>query len=184
MLAGVAWFYMGGVYSAMWVLYVTALGGSPLVAGVSVSIYSLPVVLFSGAAGRLGDRFGVRKVVLVTVLFGGLFAVAYGFTRSIPLVMALGFLEAVCTLGGMPAVYAEVSRVVPASMQGRAQGLFGSLTVGVEALGSLGGGFLFARWITLPFLSIALVCLIGLASVPFLGRGAARAAPEPELETC
>ena len=183
-LAGVAWFYMGGVYSAMWVLYVTALGGSPLVAGVSVSIYSLPVVLFSGAAGRLGDRFGVRKVVLVTVLFGGLFAVAYGFTRSIPLVMALGFLEAVCTLGGMPAVYAEVSRVVPASMQGRAQGLFGSLTVGVEALGSLGGGFLFARWITLPFLSIALVCLIGLASVPFLGRGAARAAPEPELETC
>ena len=98
--------------------------------------------------------------------------------------MALGFLEAVCTLGGMPAVYAEVSRVVPASMQGRAQGLFGSLTVGVEALGSLGGGFLFARWITLPFLSIALVCLIGLASVPFLGRGAARAAPEPELETC
>ena len=63
----------------------------------------------------------------MTVLFGGLFAVAYGFTRNIPLVMVLGFLEAVCTLGGMPAVYAEVSRVVPASMQGRAQGLFDPL---------------------------------------------------------
>ena len=184
MLAGIAWFYMGGVYSAMWVLYVTALGGSPLVAGLSVSIYSLPVVLFSGAAGRLSDRFGIRTVVLVTVLFGGLFAVAYGFTRNIPLVMVLGFLEAVCTLGGMPAVYAEVSRVVPASMQGRAQGLFGTVTVGVEALGSLGGGFLFARWITLPFLSIALVCLVALASVPFLGRSVAQPTSEPELEPC
>ena len=60
-LAGVAWYYMGGVYSAMWVLYITALGGSPLVAGLSVSIYSLPVVLFSGAAGRLADRFGIRS---------------------------------------------------------------------------------------------------------------------------
>jgi hypothetical protein len=84
----------------------------------------------------------------------------------------------------MPAVYAEVSRVVPASMQGRAQGLFGSLTVGVEALGSLGGGFLFARWIALPFLSIALVCLLALASVPFLGRGRPQSALGPELETC
>ena len=119
----------------------------------------------------------------MTVLFGGLFALAYGFTRSIPIVMALGFLEAVCTLGGMPSVYAEVSRVVPASMQGRAQGLFSTFTVGVEALGSLGGGFLFAYWITLPFLSIAAVCLLAMASVPFLGRSTP-APLEVEAEAC
>ena len=70
----------------------------------------------------------------------------------------------------MPAVYAEISRVVPSSQQGRAQGLFGMFTVGVEALGALGGGFLFSSWITAPFLSIAVVCLLALAAVPFLGR--------------
>ena len=176
-LAGAAWSYMAGVYNAMWVLYMTALGGSPLVAGLSVSIYSLPVILFSGAAGRLGDRFGIRTMVASTLLFAGLFAVAYGFTRSIPIVMGLSFLEALCTLGGMPAVYAEISRVVPASQQGRAQGLFGMFTVGVEALGSLGGGFLFTYWITLPFLSIAVVCLLALGAVPLLGRRPR--APEP-----
>jgi MFS family permease len=169
-LAGAAWSYMSGVYGAMWVLYVTALGGSALVAGLSVSVYSLPVILFSGAAGRLGDRFGIRSMVLATLLFGGVFAVAYGFTRSIPAVMALSFLEALSTLGGMPAVYAEISRVVPAGQQGRAQGLFGMFTVGVQALGSLGGGFLFTYWIALPFLSVAVVCALALAAVPFLGR--------------
>ena len=169
-LAGAAWSYMAGVYNAMWVLYMTALGGSTLVAGLSVSVYSLPVILFSGAAGRLGDRFGIRTMVASTLLFAGLFAVAYGFTRSIPVVMGLSFLEALCTLGGMPAVYAEISRVVPASQQGRAQGLFGMFTVGVESLGSLGGGFLFTYWITLPFLSIAVICLLALGAVPLLGR--------------
>ena len=169
-LAGAAFEYMGGVYTAMWVLYMTALGGSPLVAGLSISVYSLPVILFSGAAGRLGDRFGIRTMVFLTLLFTGVAALAYGFTRSIPLVMALSFIEALGTIGGMPAVYAEISRVVPANQQGRAQGLFGMFTVGVEAFGSLGGGFLFTYWIALPFLSVAAICLLALAAVPFLGR--------------
>jgi MFS family permease len=178
-LAGSAWLYMGGVYSAIWVLYVTALGGPPIVAGLSVSIYSLPVILFSGAAGRLGDRFGIRSMVFVTLLFSGLFAIAYGFTRSIPIVMALSFFEALCTLGAMPAIYAEISRVVPSNQQGRAQGLFGVFTVGVEALGSLGAGFLFTYRIALPFFSIAAICLLALAAVPFLGRRRALPRVEP-----
>jgi MFS transporter, DHA1 family, multidrug resistance protein len=177
-LAGASWAYMSGVYGAMWVLYMTALGGSPLVAGLSVSVYSLPVILFSGAAGRLGDRFGIRSMVFLALLFSGLFALAYGFTRSIPIVMALSFLEALTTLTAMPAIYAEISRVIPSSQQGRAQGLFGMFTVGVQALGSLGGGFLFSYWIALPFFSVAAICLLGLAAVPFLGRTPSRAEAE------
>lgn len=181
--AAAAWSYMGGVYGAMWVLYITALGGSPLVAGLSVSIYSLPVLLFSGAAGGLADRYGIRTVVFITLIFGGVFAVGYGFTRSIPVVMALSFAEALFTLGAMPAIYAEVSRAIPSAQQGRAQGLFSMFTIGVQAMGSLGGGFLFGYWSTLPFLSIALVCLITLPSALFLGRGAA-AAKAVESELC
>ena len=180
-LAGAAWGYLGGVYNAIWVLYMTALGASPLVAGLSVSVYSLPVLLFSGAAGRLGDRVGIRTMVFLALFFSGLCAIAFGLTRSIPVVMVLSFFEALGTLGGMPAVYAEISRAVPASHQGRAQGLFGMFTVGVESLGALGGGFLFIYWITLPFLSIAAICLLAMISVPFLGR---RSLPEVQPAPC
>jgi DHA1 family multidrug resistance protein-like MFS transporter len=181
MLAGAIWFYASGVYNAMWVLYITALGGSPLVAGLSLTIYSLPIVLFSGAGGRLADRYGTRLLVFLTLFGTGIFALGYAFTRDIPVVMALSFVEAILTVGGMPAIYAEISRAFPSSQQGRAQGIFGSFTIGVQALGALGGGFLFGYWIVLPFVSIAAGCLLGLAAIPFLGRRrpAAAVAAEP-----
>jgi len=170
MLVSLAWFYASGVYNAMWVLYMTALGSSPLVAGLSLTFYSLPVVLLSGAGGRLADRYGIRALTFATLFGTGVFALFYALTRNIPLVMGLGFAEALFTVGGMPAIYAEISRAVPSSQQGRAQGIFGFFTIAVQALGSLGGGFLFAYWIVAPFLSIAAVCLLGLAAIPWLGR--------------
>jgi MFS family permease len=176
MLVSLAWFYASGAYNAMWVLYMTALGASPLVAGLSLTFYSLPVVLLSGAGGRLADRYGIRLVTFGTLFGTGLFALFYALTRNIPVVMGLGFAEAIFTVGGMPAIYAEISRAIPSSQQGRAQGVFGFFTIGVQALGSLGGGFLFGYWIVLPFMSIAAACLLGLLGIPFLGR---RRAPEP-----
>jgi MFS family permease len=106
-------------------------------------------------------------------------AVGYAFTRSIPLVIGLSFLEALFTIGGMPAVLAEISRVVPSHQQGRAQGLFSMLTIGVQALGSLGSGLLFQQQITLPFLAVAGVCVVAMAAVPFLGRRPPLLVPEP-----
>jgi hypothetical protein len=53
------------------------------------------------------------------------------------------------------------------------------LTIGVQALGSLGSGLLFQQQITLPFLAVAGVCVVAIAAVPFLGRRPALLAPEP-----
>jgi DHA1 family multidrug resistance protein-like MFS transporter len=180
MLASLAWFYAGGVYNAMWVLYMTALGSTPLVAGLSLTVYSLPIVLLSGAGGRLADRYGIRLLTSATLIGTGVFALFYALTRNIPVVMALGFAEGIFTVGGMPAIYAAISRAVPSRQQGRAQGLFGFFTIAIQALGSLAGGFLFGSWIALPFISIAAACLLGLAAVPFLGRTAKAVSMAPE----
>jgi MFS family permease len=118
-------------------------------------------------------------MVFYTLLFSAMAAVGYAFTRSIPLVIGLSFLEALFTIGGMPAVLAEISRVVPSNQQGRAQGLFSMLTIGVQAIGSLGSGLLFQQQITLPFIAVAGVCIAAMAAVPFLGRRPAVVAAEP-----
>ena len=169
-ILGGAWQYFAGVYATIWVLYITALGGSTLVAGLTITLYTIPLIVLGGAAGALSDRFGARLVVFTSLLFCSIFAVLYATTRSIPLVIVLQFTEAFLTVGGMPAILAEVSRAAPPSMQGRAQGLFNLFTLGAEGAGSLGGGFLFGYGLYFPILSGAAVCLVAIAAVPFLGR--------------
>src|SRR5438270_807199 len=125
------------------------------------------------------DRYGVRLSVALTLFFSALFATFYLLTRSIPVVLVLGVIEAFLTLGGMPAVLAEISRIVPSAQQGRAQGIFNIFTVGTQAAGSLVGGYLFGYGIAYPFASGAVVCLIALAAIPFLGRNRQASEPAP-----
>ena len=182
MLAGAAWQYAGGVYGSMWSLYVTALGGSTVIVGLTFSLYSLPIVLFSGAAGHLGDRFGTRALVALSVGGLGAFALAYTITRSIPLVFLIGIIEGTATLTGFPAVMAYVSRQVGSEQQGRAQGLFSMFTAGGQALGALAGAYLFGFGLAWPFISVATVCFISLLAVPlFRSGGSPLPAAQPEV---
>ena len=184
MLAGAAWQYAGGVYGSMWSLYVTALGGSTVIVGLTFSLYSLPIVLFSGAAGHLSDRFGTRSMVALSVGGLGAFALAYTITRSIPLVFVIGIIEGTATLTGFPAVMAYVSRQVGPDQQGRAQGLFSMFTAGGQALGALVGAYLFGVGIAWPFISVAAVCFISLLAVPLFRAGATEVRPpRPEAKS-
>jgi MFS family permease len=180
-IGGCAWQYLSGVYGAMWPLYMVSIHGGPIEIGLSISLFSLPVVLLSGLSGQLQDRIGPRAVVAVSLLFAAVFATGYTLTSSIPIVIGLGLIEGICTVGGLPAVMAEVSRSVDSSHQGRAQGLFATFTVAAQALGALAGGALFERAHNLPFLSISLVCLLAIAATPLLGRGQRPARGEPAL---
>lgn len=177
MLAGAAWQFAGGTYGSMWSLYVTALGGSTVIVGLTFSLYSLPIVLFSGAAGHLTDRFGTRSMVALSVGGLGAFALTYTVTRSIPLVCVIGVIEGTATLTGFPAVMAYVSRQVGSRQQGRAQGMFSMFTAAGQALGAIGGAYLFGFGIIWPFIAVAAVCFISLLAVPLF-----RNAPPQPLE--
>lgn len=170
--AGAAWGWMNGAYGAAWSLYMLSLGGGPFAIGLSISLFSLPVVLLSGYSGQLQDRYGPRLIIIASLFFGGLFATFYALTRSVPLVISLGLIEGICTVGGMPAAMAEISRLADSAQQGRAQGIFSTFSVAAQAAGALAAGFLFQLSHSLPFLSIAAACWLALFATPFIGRRA------------
>jgi MFS family permease len=100
----------------------------------------------------------------------GSFASAYGFIHSIPALLGLGVVEGSTVVGGRPALQALVSRSVPETHQGRAQGAFQTSSFVLQGVGSLVGGALFGLNHAYSFLSIGAACWLAAAAVPFLGR--------------
>lgn len=170
MLAGGGVGYGIGVYDTVWSLYVHLLGGSAFVVGLSFTLFSLPVLVLSGAAGALSDRLGPRPVVLWSTLAMGVFGTAYGFIHQLPVLVGLGVIEGCTVIGGRPALQALVSRSVPASHQGRAQGTFQTSMYVFQGAGSLLGGELFGIRTLFAFASIGVACWLAALATPFLGR--------------
>jgi len=173
MLAGAGVGYGIGVYDTVWSLYVHLLGGSAFVVGLSFTLFAIPILVLSGFAGALSDRLGPKPVVLWSTLAMGVFGTAYGFIHQLPVLVGLGVLEGCTVIGGRPALQALVSRSVPPSHQGRAQGTFQTAMYVFQAAGSLLGGALFGVRPLLAFASIGVACWLAALAVPFLGRRSA-----------
>ncbi len=129
-----------------------------------VLAYLLAVTVLVVPAGRLGDRFGHRRVLLGGI---ALFGAASGVGTLAP---TLGWLVAARALQGAGAAVlvaltlALVAQAVPKARVGSAMGLLGTVTALGTALGPALGGVLVAGfgwralfWAPLPLVLLALV---------------------------
>jgi MFS family permease len=109
-----------------------------------VLAYLLAVTALIVGAGRLGDLFGRRRLLLAGI---GLFTGASALCAASP---ALGFLVAARGVQGLGAsimmalTMASVAEIVPKGRIGRAMGLLGTLSATGTALGPSLGGLLIA----------------------------------------
>lgn len=152
--------YFSGMYGAVWSLYMTYRGATPLLVGLSYTTVSLPMVLLGGPAGTFADRVGARNAAAMSIGFAGLFAIIYAFVASVPALILLGLLEGVLIMAAGPAVQAAVSHSAGEGEQGRAQGLYQSAILAVQLVASITSGFLFGLSPGLPFFATAAVCAI------------------------
>ncbi|HSP09330.1 MAG TPA: MFS transporter [Candidatus Dormibacteraeota bacterium] len=157
--------YMIGTFDTIWPLYLTFRGASTFAVGLSFVAFALPATLLSTQAGSLGDRFGPRKVIVVSLLCTAFFAALYPFIASVPWLIGLGLVEGAFTISGGPSLIAEVSRKAEPGQQGRTQGVFQTVQTLIQGAGALGGGALFGLSPTYAFLAIAAVCLLGASTV-------------------
>jgi MFS family permease len=178
-LLGAGTSYMIGTYDTVWSLYMTYRGANTFAVGLSFVAFALPATLLSALAGRLGDRFGARRFIVVALLATGFFAALYPFIASVPWLIGLGLVEGFFTISGSPSLMAEVSRSAEKGQQARTQGVFQTAQTLVQIAGAVFGGALFTISPTLAFLAITAVCLAGAATT--LMPRLAHASKPPEL---
>ena len=156
-----------GTYEVVWSIYLIALGASVAWVSLTFVIFGIPEVIMGPIAGRIVDKRGPVKVIIVSavviLISGAVYATAthyYVPTLAVPF-------EAAATAAMAPALYAMLAKGTPVGRSSTAQGLFGATTTLALVVASLAAGNLFEIGIGLPFwffvIGLAISVVAGLA---------------------
>lgn len=83
------------------------------------TVFFLGMLIGAGLFGRLADRFGRRRVLLVTVACDALFGLLSVFAPNLFLLFVLRFLTGIAVGGTLPVDYAMMAEFLPAKNRGR-----------------------------------------------------------------
>ena len=171
MIINLGGYFAGGTYEVIWSLFLTDLGASLELVGLTFAMFGLPVLLLSPYAGRSVDRRGALAFIVV----GSILPAAMGllYTRitdplwAVPLILveATGF----ALLN--PALYAVVAANSPIGRSSTAQGLFGAAGTVGTIIASLIAGALAETNIVYPMYVFAAVLTGTLIVGLIVGRG-------------
>ncbi len=123
-----------GLYDSLWDRFLTDLGASDALVGVSLAVYAVPFVLLSRAGGRLADRRGQVGIAFTAVIVVAPLTALYGFFTSPFLPITIGVIESCAQAGGAPAAQGLLARGAPVGRAGAAQGLAGACNQLVAAI--------------------------------------------------
>lgn len=172
-------FLAGGTYEVIWSVYMTSLGASFALIGISFFTFSLPVMLLSPFTGRFVDREGgFIALVLGAIGIAGC-GIAYPLVPSVWWMIGLGLVEGTAAALSSPALYTLVARAAPAGRSSTAQGLFGAAGTSGTIVASIGAGILAAVDLRLPFVVMGVTMLVLLAAGLALGGRELWAALQP-----
>jgi DHA1 family multidrug resistance protein-like MFS transporter len=157
----------GGTYDVIWSPYLTALGGSPGLVGLTFSMFSIPVLILGPIVGRLVDRRGTLGFLILGSCMVGVASLLYTQIGDPFLAVPIILVEATGFAIIWPALYAIVARGSPVGRSSTAQGMYGafgtvgfivaSLITGVLASGDMRRPFYLFSAVSFGFLALALL---------------------------
>jgi len=163
--------FAGGTYEVIWSLFLTGLGASLDLVGLTFALFGLPVLLLSPLAGRLVDRRGSLLFIVVGSILPAAMGLLYPRIPEPIFAVPLILIEATGFALLNPALYSVVAANSPPGRSSTAQGLFGAAgTVGF-IVASLIAGVLAKTNIVYPMYVFTVVLTLTLIVGLIVGRG-------------
>ncbi len=159
------------------------LGAGVAGGGWLVACYLIAIAPVQPIAGKLGDRYGRRTLMLIGLAAFAVFSVGAGLAPSLPVLIAMRVLQGLSGALVFPNATGLIRELIPERRRAKAYGLFGSVIGVSAAVGPpIGGGLtslLGWRWIFFVNVPVTLVAAFLLVRVVRAPRPAP-AAPFPE----
>lgn len=170
-----------GLYDSLWDRFLTDLGASDAVVGLSLAAYAVPFILLSRFGGRLADRRGQILVAFTAIIFVAPLTALYGWF-AVPLIpIMIGVVESCAQACGAPAAQGLLAQGAPPGHASAAQGVAGACNQLVAAIVAI-----LATWgyghVSAPTLfTIAGICVLALGTTARLLARPLLANPHNEI---
>ncbi len=152
-----------------------SLNASELTLGLVVSLYGLAFSVFLAMSGRLGDRYGRKKLFLSGICLFAVASLFCGMAQSIHVLIAARVLQGIAAAMLMPQILATIHVSLSGDRHSKAIGLYGSVGGLSFVIGQIVGGWLVSAdlfglgwrsvfYLNLPF--CALILYFGKKHIP------------------
>ena len=145
-LMSMALFLPVGFYDATLDRYLTDLGASDVLIGLSFLAYGIPFALLATTGGRLSDRSGALRVALIASIAVAPLTGIYGFVAVPMVIVLLSAVEGCVQALGVPASQSMVAQAAPPGRAAAAQGLAGSGNLLIGAVTAYSAGSMYEHW--------------------------------------
>ena len=133
-----------GVIEVSWALLLADNGAATWLIGLTLSIFAIPMLFLAPLGGRVAQQRGALKVVVWSQLVSLLCMLAYGWTGSLWVILAVLPWHGLTDVFAQPGLQVAVSASSPKEHIAAGQGLLNAVSLAVAALVSLAGGGLYA----------------------------------------
>ncbi|GHO43898.1 MFS transporter [Ktedonospora formicarum] len=135
-----------GMVAPVRILYATEHGASLAVVDAMATAYLVSNFIFQFPAGWLADRWGHKRIMLLSLLAQGILSAIYIPVTDPYVFIGLRFLEGMFGAALMPATRALIIDAIPENQQGQAFGIFAAFFNAGFLLGPGLGGLLGETW--------------------------------------
>jgi DHA1 family multidrug resistance protein-like MFS transporter len=138
LFAAIAFYLTIGMFEALWSILLRDQGAATWLIGVTLSLFTIPMIVFASKGGALAQRIGPIRVVTYSITVAAIATCLYGFLPLWFLIVISGF-HAIADAYTMPANQVAVAVSSPPDQLAAGQGLLGATGLAIAAASALIG---------------------------------------------
>lgn len=136
--AAIAFYLTIGMFEALWSILLRDLGAETWLIGVTLSVFTIPMILFAPKGGALAQRKGPINVVSVSITVAAVCTLLYGVS-PLWVAIAISAVHATADAFTLPGNQVAVAIASPPDQVATGQGLLGATGLAVAGLAALIG---------------------------------------------
>jgi len=142
LFAAIAFYLTIGMFEALWSILLRDQGAATWLIGVTLSVFTIPMIVFAPKGGALAQRIGPIRVVTISITIAAIATCLYGFLPLWFLIVISG-VHAIADAYTMPANQVAVAVSTPPDQLAAGQGLLGATGLTVAAASALIGSVIY-----------------------------------------